>query len=399
MFEELFLEETEEVKETSNAADIEKHIKDLISKAKSGKIKKKDISDFNLATKEVNIKDPKEMRRLARKVVLIIIKAILLLPAVSLPIFLILNPILGGLYRLLDADHEKEAIRINEECINEVKKALKEPNLTDKQIKQLNKIIKKLTKANKRIKRRGITTVMRGTKVYSENDMLSDDLYLECQDLLLEDETDLDVAEVVLAESIKDLFKRKKKKAEETEDPETAEEELNECIKTLLVNVVDYSEINSLCEDINSLLMESIICQDEEVFNEGIKDLFKKRKKAKDEEETEEETISEEIDTEELADDEDIEAVSESVDFEEFDPIVLTEDEVRLVPRGEKYLISESDFESVCFNYLGEKNGYQVLEAIAEAHDIESGDIVVMMSEGEIVNPKVKVNKGVNRKK
>jgi hypothetical protein len=90
----------------------------------------------------------------------------------------------------------------------------------------------------------------------------------------------------------------------------------------------------------------------------------------------------------------------EDVDFNVnlFDPIAFSEDHVRIHSRGDHYLISESDFEAVCFNYLGEKNGYQVLETIAESHGIDVDNLVVFLAEGETSNPNVSVKKGKSNK-
>ena len=79
-------------------------------------------------------------------------------------------------------------------------------------------------------------------------------------------------------------------------------------------------------------------------------------------------------------------------------PIKLTENEVRLVERNGQYLISESDFESVVFNYNNELNGYEILNIIAEAHDINSNDIVIMVSEGKVMDANLVAKKALTNK-
>jgi hypothetical protein len=85
-----------------------------------------------------------------------------------------------------------------------------------------------------------------------------------------------------------------------------------------------------------------------------------------------------------------------NVDF--FEPIAFSENHVRVFERGDKFLILESDFESVCFHYLGEKDGHQVLETIAESHGIASEDLVIFLAEGETAKPSVSVKKGKSNK-
>lgn len=110
-----------------------------------------------------------------------------------------------------------------------------------------------------------------------------------------------------------------------------------------------------------------------------------------------------EMDKEDPKDKGDAELAREEADligegFDIYDPIAFSESHVRMHQRGDKYLISESDFESVCFHYLGQKNGYQVLGTIAESHGILTENLVVMLTEGELEEPEVKVNKGRNSK-
>ena len=79
-------------------------------------------------------------------------------------------------------------------------------------------------------------------------------------------------------------------------------------------------------------------------------------------------------------------------------PIRLTENEIRLVERNGQYLISESDFESVFFNYNSELNGYEILNLIAEAHNIKSNDIIIMMSEGKAMDANMVAKKALVNK-
>ena len=71
-----------------------------------------------------------------------------------------------------------------------------------------------------------------------------------------------------------------------------------------------------------------------------------------------------------------------------FNPIKLNENEVRIVEQYGKYLISESDYESLCYNYAGKLNGYEVLDLVAESHNIDPDDLYVMIAEGESVSKK-----------
>lgn len=436
MLDELFLEST----------NVEASINTLINKAKSGKITKKDIDQFNMETKEVDMTDPAEAKRVSKKIIITTINCIsTLLP---IKIFIPLHFFLFRyLQKLADRGHASEAIQINNDCIKMVKQELEKKDLNEKQIKQLNKVLKKLEKANKRITKAGLRINGSKGKVFQESNIL--DLY----GIFLENETDPEVIGYVLGEGIKDLFKCKKKKVQKDGDKEEAQEELTEEIKTLLSDVVEYNDIDTMCEDVTNLLAESISMNDEELFNEGIKNLIRKKSaeyKEKKAQKAEDKARKnrEQWDLSDSEDDEiyeakkeklensykkgkqrsaelrersiaktdaraqkartkanaakaklsDNETISESIEFEEFDPIVLTEDEVRLVMRGDKYLISESDFESVCFNYLGEKNGYEVLNTIAESHDIDVNDLYIMMSEGQVANSKVNVNKAMAKK-
>lgn len=70
------------------------------------------------------------------------------------------------------------------------------------------------------------------------------------------------------------------------------------------------------------------------------------------------------------------------------EPISFSESEARLFPRGNEYLLMESDLQAVSNYFLESKDGYQVLEAIAEAHNIDASEIRVLVNESELFGGK-----------
>ena len=108
-----------------------------------------------------------------------------------------------------------------------------------------------------------------------------------------------------------------------------------------------------------------------------------------------------EEDQEEVDDDEIEDMIEEGYnvgfDLGLYDAIRLNENDVRLFKRNETYLLPESDFESVFFNYNGELNEYEILNKIAEAHNIDSNNIVVMMTEGKVSDTNLVIKKAMNK--
>jgi hypothetical protein len=85
--------------------------------------------------------------------------------------------------------------------------------------------------------------------------------------------------------------------------------------------------------------------------------------------------------------------VSECMLYSNVRGIAFSEGYARLFKRGKKFLLMESDFEAVYNFYNGNIDGYSVLHAIAEHHNLPVSKIVVMLTEGEIEDDKVKINK------
>ena len=94
--------------------------------------------------------------------------------------------------------------------------------------------------------------------------------------------------------------------------------------------------------------------------------------------------------------DEEEELMDESTVIEYFDEIKLSESQVRVFSQYGKYIISESDFEACCAYYDGETEE-TVLNAIAEANNIEPSEIHIMLAEGRCAGKK-KVKKAMNKK-
>ena len=94
--------------------------------------------------------------------------------------------------------------------------------------------------------------------------------------------------------------------------------------------------------------------------------------------------------------DEEEELMGESTVIEYFDEIKLSESQVRVFSQYGKYIISESDFEACCAYYDGESEE-TVLNAIAEANNIDANEIHIMLAEGRCA-AKGKVKKAMNKK-
>jgi hypothetical protein len=184
---------------------------------------------------------------------------------------------------------------------------------------------------------------------------------------LFDNEHDIDV-ELLLSE------------AEGHEDQEPCSED----VEDEFITEERLSEETTLMEDIESIISEGEEFDDlmDDDFLDDEEDLLGEEGNGKDET---------------GADGELGDKLSEDLGFDFVEPIAFSEDHVRLFPRGDKFLISESDFESVCYNYLGQKDGYQVLETIAESHNIDSDDIIIFLAEGEVQEPDVQIKKGKSK--
>jgi hypothetical protein len=165
------------------------------------------------------------------------------------------------------------------------------------------------------------------------------------------------------------------------------EEDLDELV------IVNESSDN---EEKDETLEEGGSCKEEKELMEAIENILAESDDFDDMfddlDDDEDDLIEEGEDKEETGADGELgDKLSES--FELVEPIAFSEEHVRIFPRGDKYLVLESDFESVCFHYYGQKDGYQVLETIAESHGISAEDITIFLSEGSVQEPTVKVKK------
>ncbi len=79
------------------------------------------------------------------------------------------------------------------------------------------------------------------------------------------------------------------------------------------------------------------------------------------------------------------------LDLTLFKPIAFGESNVRITTQQGKSLISESDFEAVCHHYKGRFSAEEIIEMIAECHQIKTDDLYVMMTESEAMAGNVKI--------